>query len=145
MSTQVRWGVPPVDAPWVPGWVPRAPVEAPGSAGGALMGALLGGNVGALGAPWGAEVPFGVLRCDLVARFPEMLFMVVVYTFGNLYSAFDAESSDEDDRTQDKVPNHRPGLLFANATYATRKGPCDAHLYSATADHCRKVVSRAIK
>ena len=62
--------------------------------------------------------------------------MVVVYTFGNLYSAFDAESSDENDRTQDKAPNHRPGLLFANATYATRKGPCDAHLYSATADHC---------
>ena len=62
--------------------------------------------------------------------------MVVVYTFGNLYSDFDAESSDENDRTQDKAPNHRPGLLFANATYATRKGPCDAHLYSATADHC---------
>ena len=62
--------------------------------------------------------------------------MVVVYTFGNLYSDFDAESSDENDRTQDKASNHRPGLLFANATYATRKGPCDAHLYSATADHC---------
>ena len=62
--------------------------------------------------------------------------MVVVYTFGNLYSDFDAESSGENDRTQDKAPNHRPGLLFANATYATRKGPCDAHLYSATADHC---------